>query len=118
MALPRYATQDLQLVQGDSLTLNLTMLDEDNDPKDLTGMTFLFRIGTRNNENVVEYSLLDHISVVSAAAGTFKVDIQSSDTDGLVPGQTYTYQVQATDSGSKVKTVIKGFLKVENSLFY
>ena len=120
MSIPKNTRQDLSIFQGETLVLRLTVVDASGTAIDLTGFTgdqIRFRIGTRNNENVISYTLANQITLITPASGIFEIEILDTDTDDLVPMQVYSHQTRIEDALGNVRIVLYGLLEVKNSLF-
>lgn len=103
--------QNIRIHGGDDETLQVTVKDEDGNEKDLTGASLKYAIAPgRGLEPFFTLTDADGINVTDAANGVVRIDIPSSDTDGIVG--TYYHELEVTDQNGVTKTVLEGQAKV------
>lgn len=105
-------TSNISIVQGDHVTLNVTVLDSLGAVVDLTGYTLAARVGSITTENIGSGT----VTVTDAANGELTIEYATAVTSLLMPNQNYHYQLRRTDSGAEA-TLLKGQISVINSLF-
>jgi len=113
MPYPYLTRQDLTIVQGDSMDIELNVVDLADAPLDLTGWTSAGFVGSRTDPQVFSLTTDD----TDVAVGKILAAFDSADTDDLIPGEAYTYQVRITNGSGDVKTILRGTLNVIDSLF-
>jgi len=92
-----YAGQTITLLRGESKTLQLTVLDQDRNPVDLTGTTLTMMVKKRACDTValIEKSSSDPTEIeiqTPATAGIANIKIAASDTANLAPAR-YVYDI-------------------------
>lgn len=93
---------NIDAYQGDARTLTFVARDYANNVVNLTGAAVTWMIGVPNGG----YALSKAATIVSAAAGTFSVALQSSDTANIPP-RDWAMQARAIISGAET-TVLRG----------
>lgn len=99
----------LTVGQGESFTLAITILDEANDPVDLTSVSFTGSIketySSLNNSATFDFEVLS-----PATSGSVNITLPASTTSTLT-AQDYVYDVIRTD-GTDVRRLLEGKLIV------
>lgn len=96
--------QDIQMVQGDNLTLRVTVRNTDNTLKDLTGGSVLWGFSRRGDlKSSVSGTLSDPTNGVFAVAMP----------DTSLFSANYCHEAQFTESGGDVGTVLRGTLRID-----
>ena len=113
-----------EVYQGDALPLNLTMLDSDENPVDLTGYTFSIEVSWDNKLccNDASSALFDTDSqgrntitlspTVTAAAGTVVSSLTGAQTKELPEGKKAEVKVKWTDADGLDFTRALGRIRV------
>ncbi len=108
---------DLNIYRGDSKTFNLTFVDGDGSPIDLTGATIYFTIKYQDDyvnstsdttDALIEKDITTH---TNPTGGLSSVTIDSDDTYGLRP-ITYKFDMQLKDSLSDILTFVSGNFQI------
>jgi hypothetical protein len=97
------STQRIEIYQGEAVTLNFTLAPVEN----IAGWTLLFTAAEYFGSAAKLFSQAGEI--VSAANGTFKVDLPASKTD--IAHQKVTYDVWRTDTGFE-RVLAAGILNI------
>lgn len=103
--------RDVEVAQGEDVTLTYTLLDTAGDPLDLTGWTAQYKVWTPGNDNVLTKTVT--ISG-TPTTGVCTVALAAADL-GMAPG-VYLYELRRTNSGS-VTSVVEGKFTVRDSPF-
>jgi hypothetical protein len=109
-----YATDDInyKVIQGDSFLLQVTYLDPDNNPIDLTGYQINMEIKDKPGGKILcaSCSIGDGITLTDAANGIFDINISPEKTKKFNYPRA-SYQVQGTYLGENT-TFIQGWFVV------
>lgn len=104
--------QDIQIVRGDTLELEIKVIDETGRPVDLSGSKVFFTVKLKA-EDPDEQAAIQVVQQQHAAplAGTTFIEVDQSKTSLLSPRRSYVYDIQLVKDG-KVYTIAMGNLKV------
>ena len=105
----------IDIFRGDNRTLEVTVLDTNGNPVDLTGAQIKFTARTKiDRKKVIEKSSTDpaQITITDAANGKYEIYLIPSDTYSLKPGK-YVFDSQVTLSSGQVYTVVFGTIEVK-----
>jgi hypothetical protein len=96
------------MFSGDMRVLRVTVLDQDDNVIDLTGLSAaVFVIAKRHGAaSKVSYTLGSGITVTDAANGIMEVTILAADTEPL--GGAYVHELSITDAANRRTTVLFG----------
>lgn len=106
-------TSPITMFRGEDIVLNGTVYTTDtgSTAENISGWALSFSVAEARNSTVKLITKAG--SIVSAAAGTFTVTIDDTDTDSIAPG-TYFWDVWRTDSGSE-RLLGKGAFTIEGN---
>ena len=99
----------ISIFRGDSLDLDITVLDGDNEPIDLTGATAKFT--ARTHENSIDYVLEKNLDIYDPTNGKMKLVLDSTETN--IDVKSYPADIEITFPDGKVKTVWKSTLEIK-----
>ncbi|RKZ32104.1 hypothetical protein DRQ33_06485 [bacterium] len=99
----------ISIYREDSLNLDITILDADENPIDLTGVTAIFT--AREQEDTIDYIIQKALDVYDPANGKMKLNLTSSETQ-LEP-KSYPADIEITFPDGRVKTVWKSLLEIK-----
>lgn len=104
--------------QGDTLTIDADIVDEDGTALDLTGyqaIRWVLAEQYGGGDPLVEKTAAGGgITVVSAPNGEVRVAVEPADTDAVSPGQ-YRHELEVTDDNGDVSTVLVGTVEILRS---
>lgn len=107
--------QDLEMWAGDTKKLQYTVLDENDDPVNLTNATINWWLAeSATSTAILTKTTADDISITDAANGVFQVTINPADTQNL-EGR-YYHEAEVTDDAGNVATVAVGVIKINPSI--
>lgn len=110
------AEQDFSMFTGDSKTLVIEVLDEDDAVVDITGWTFKWRLSRSvRSAALVSKTSASGITITNSPAGLLEVEIDPADTDALRAGL-YYHEVEGIDQDSEISTVIAGAATLKPTL--
>lgn len=93
--------------RGDTVPDQITITDAAGDPVNVTGYSFLLTVNKNKDPSSTEGQLFQVAGVIiSGPAGTVKFTPTANQTDQL-PGK-YYYDIQMTDGGGLIKTIVTG----------
>jgi hypothetical protein len=96
---------DLELYQGDTYALSITLTDKDSGvPVDLTGSTAAAQIRATAAAPEV---LADFVATVDGPSGTIHLDLPAADSAAVPPGP-HVWDVETTDTTGRVRTWLAG----------
>lgn len=98
------AKQDIKITRGDTEVVNLTILDSNGAPVNVTGDTFASQI--RYTANATTVAAAFTTSIVNGAAGQIRLTLSNTASAALNDGIAY-WDVQRT-SGGAVSTIVSG----------
>lgn len=105
--------QNLELIQGDSKTYNLTFKDSAGTALVITQWTIYFTVKRSYEDLDSDAILLKTITVhTDPTHGLTAIVLEHSDTETLPIG-VFTYSIQAKTDVNKVYTLLKGTYKIE-----
>ena len=107
------AREDIKWIRGDSFDLQYAFKDNTGTAVDLTGSTFIMKIiaiGDTNKTAIVSFSSGSGLTL-NGSAGTVTLSKTPAQMSALTAGN-YLYELQETDSNSKVKTRVRGYFEV------
>ena len=110
----------MKLWSGDTRIVVFNVKDSDGNAQDLTSATAKFEMAAREGgtfSGAADVELAtggSGIEITDAAAGEVTVTIAASDTASL-SGE-YYWELEITDSASRVSTVAYGFVEIVNDL--
>lgn len=103
------AISSLPFIAGDAVEIDLTIVDENNDPVDISLYTFAFGAKRPFGVNAMLSTGSNAlVSIVDAAAGQLRISIDAADTADLLGN--YVWQCSTTDQNGFVQTVARGFM--------
>ena len=106
---------DHTMVQGDTVALDFSIVDDDDDPVNLTGATVRWQLSRRERlEPIVQKISGSGITVTDAVGGLFTVDLAPSDTEDLYG--TYYHEAEVTDASGNISTVRTGEIVINRGL--
>jgi hypothetical protein len=99
---------DYTMQQGDGKTLSITVLDDDENPVDLTSadITFVVSKAPGSVAQIVKVTP-DHIESADPETGVFTVPLDPEDTENMAAGA-YYYEAEVIDSDGLSSTVLSG----------
>ena len=106
--LPR---EDDRYIAGDTATLEVAVMNESGDPKDLTGADVVFALAEYPSQDpLIEKTIGSGVDIVAPADGRLDVRISGSETSelGTARGQDYYYEITIRDGASEEATVTTG----------
>jgi len=109
--------QNFEIVSGNDKQLNVTVLDENGAPVDITGATIVWSvaINEKSKTRVFFYTTPTNITITFATGGKFRIDIQDTDTEPLSIGlitTDYYHETRLTSSAGVKSTVMIGTMTV------
>jgi hypothetical protein len=105
---------DFTMYQGDSKTLQVTVLTEAGGPADLAGAAIRWQLATKiKGPAIVEKAIGSGITLVDAAAGRFDVALDPPDTEPLTGVHYYEAEVVNL---AIVSTVLTGSVEIKPTL--
>jgi len=100
--------QSLVVFRGDSLTVDITVLDADSNPVDLTDADAEFTARLKENS---EYSVITkELDIYDPENGKMKLEFSANDTE--IEQGSYPADIQVTFTDGRVKTVWKSVLEI------
>jgi hypothetical protein len=96
--------QDFQLASGDYFDIDINVLDEQGNPKDISGFTFQWTMG-----GVVK-TVLDGIQITDAINGKLTISLLTNDTSNAYGS--YPHKLIMTDIQGHGTTILKGTAKI------
>ena len=93
--------QNIQIVSGDDVTLEVTVFETDGSKKDITGATIDWKLSRRAGK---DNKLSKTGTITDAINGVFQVAIDGT---GDLGGD-YYHQIKLTESGGDISTVLRG----------
>lgn len=111
--------ESINVFRGDSKTIEKTLTDSDGVVVDLTGAELKFsvkkdRFLADTDALISKSSPSSGITIVDAAAGEFKVEVDAADTD--LEARDYEYDIQIKETGGKVTTIFTGIFTIEQDV--
>ena len=101
----------IDIFRGDHRTLNLTFT-QNGAALDITGYTVKFTVKENVSDSYANAKIAKTVtSHTSPTAGQTQIDITNADTSPLLE-QGYFYDIELTDTGSNILTVIRGIFNV------
>lgn len=109
--------QNFQMHKGDTRTVTVAVVDDDDIAVDLTGATVKWAVAnTPTSATLISKQTGGlGISVTDAVGGVFVITILPADTSSL-RARTYYHEAQVTDGSGVVSTVLTGKLKLIEDL--
>ncbi len=98
------------LVQGDDLNFTVALTDENGAPVNISGDSFKMQI--RRADNSVVKTLTTGGGITITGTNTIYGSVPAADTASLEPDYTYNYDIQWTLSGSLIRTIVSGRIRV------
>lgn len=95
----------LSVLKGDDLTRSFTIKDENDNPIDITGWTFLAQLRVRPSDAAVVETWT--VTITNAAGGAFDMKLTAAKTGAMTPG-TYVWDLQRTDAAGDILTLLAG----------
>lgn len=106
-------TQNFQMYAGDDKTLQVTVVDEDGDPVNLTAASIKWQ-ATRSLGKTSAISKTatagGGITITDASNGEFEVTLTAANTDGL--SGTYQHEAEVTFVDGTKSTVLSGTMNI------
>ena len=101
------------VVQGDTLSFNVTLTDDAGDPVDVSGDTFDMDVKRLDASTVL--SISSGFGITVTGPGVVHLEIPAASTALLDPDYTYKYDIQWT-SGTVVRTIVAGQIVAEKQV--
>ncbi len=102
---------------GETITLDVTCLDADGAPINLTGAGIVFRLASKS-ARLLDATLGSGVSLTDAPAGKCRVTISPAmQTAANVPPGDHVYELKVTTSGGGVSIQAEGVFAISDSLF-
>jgi hypothetical protein len=103
------------MTAGDTKVLEVTVLDGDGEPVDITGTTIRWQLARLATDDtpLITKSVGDGIAIVDGAAGRFDVTLDPEDTAEL--GGSYYYEAEIDDA-DVISTVLSGRATIDAAL--
>ena len=121
MPVTELTPQNFEIVSGNDKRLNVTVLDEDNVPVDITGAVIVWAVSVSNlNKNrIFTYTSPTNITIILPQTGPdigkFRIDVQDGDTEPLSPGKPkrdYYHEARMVSAAGQKSTVMIGTMTV------
>lgn len=108
--MPTAASYDINVRQGNSLTISFRFKDESGDPVDLTGSAIRFRVelGSRTGEFIGKSTPVQ-LAMPSPVTGEITLSLSPDETKRLTPGRTNRYEIERRIGGNET-TLIAGYI--------
>lgn len=109
--------QDFEVVSGNDKELNVTVLDENDVPVDLTGATIVWAVANspESKTRIFFYTSPINITIIlpqtAPNIGKFRIDVQDTDTEPLT-ARDYYHEARVVSSAGKKSTVMIGTMTV------
>lgn len=100
------------MYQGNSKKIFISVIDDDNQPLDLTGCTI--RWGVRKKEKSTDNLVLKETPDITTSDNLISIELKPSDTSGL-PGGKYYHECKIIDVTGNASTVSVGMLTIDRS---
>ena len=97
---------DIELRRGAAFARTFTH-KTNGTPTNISSYTFNGQIRTQNGTLAATFT----VAIVNAAAGTFSIALTSATTSALVPGTTYSWDLEQVESGTTTE-LLRGFVTV------
>lgn len=108
--------QDFTMVQGDTEVLSVAIVDDVGAILNLAGFTLRWAVRSGIGRTVVLAKATGGgITVATPATGVCVIALAPADTLTLTPG-TYVHELEGTDSGGGVSTLLRGYLTLLGSI--
>lgn len=104
---------DFNLYQKNDKTILVELINDKEEPLDLTGAVLKFVVENVNKEEVIVKENID-ISIVNAVNGECQLKLTTEDTD--LPIGKYDYELMVIDSGEDRMTGLQGELTILKSI--
>ena len=113
----RLTPQNFEVVSGNDKQLNVTVIDQDGVAVDITGATIVWGVSLtdESKSRIFFYTSPANITITSATAGKFRINILDTDTEPLVP-QDYFHEARMVDTAGLKTTVMRGTMTVEGNI--
>ncbi len=121
MPTTRLTPQNFEIVSGNDKRINVTVLDEDDVPVDITGAVIVWAVSAtnRNKSRIFTYTSPTNITIILPQTGLdigkFRIDVQNGDTEPLSPTKSkrdYYHEARMVSSGGQRSTVMIGTMTV------
>ena len=99
--------QDIRIVSGDDLTLQVTVTETNGAAKDLTGGTVDWNLSKEPGSSDIKVTKTG--TLTSPTTGVFTVAVDST---GGLSGD-YYHEAQLTESGGDIGTVMRGWVRID-----
>jgi len=107
--------QSFEMFQGDTVKIFVTIYDDDNNVKDISGGTINWVMYKRTTSNIVlTKTTTSGIVVLDAANGSIRIDLSPDDTKNLLGY--YNHEGEFTDSSGNISTFMIGVVTIQKSL--
>jgi hypothetical protein len=105
------AIADLTAQAGDTLSIRIDILNDDDTPKDVRGWGFAMQVKTneKSETSVLEFSTLN--GKITAHNGYIEIT-ETKENMEKVQAKEYVYDLEALDLSNNKKTIIKGIFEV------
>ena len=103
---------DFTMYSGDTKLLEITVLDQDGDPVDLTGATVKWQMAKKvtSDTPVLSKEIGSGVVIMNPTAGRFDISLQPADTAAIKGA--YYHEAEITESGGDVATVLAGTITI------
>lgn len=108
--------QNFRMYQGEDKLLEISVLDEDGNAKDITGATITWILATSPDAAAAEVTKStggSGVSITNAAGGVFQVTLDGSDTTSLEGN--YWHEAEVEDTSGHDNTVTTGYITIKAS---
>lgn len=99
----------LSIYRGDSLSLNITVIDTNGNPVNLAGAQAIFTAKTR--ENLDEFIIKSELDIYDPTNGKMRLELPPEKT--TIEPSSYPADIEITFPGHRVKTIWKSTLEVK-----
>ena len=108
------STVDKVRRRGDTFPLQYAVKNEDGTDKDITGATFLLSVYPQNEPRPVSAAnMVFQVAGVITVALTGKVEFRPTVDNMDQTPDIYYYDIQMTDSGAFISTIVEGSLTIK-----
>jgi len=101
--------RSIEVYKGDYLTIDITVLDANKNPVDLTDATAIFTARTRENSSA--YVIQKELTITNPTEGEMRLELTSAETNQTP--MSYPADIELILSDGTVKTIWKSTLKIK-----
>ena len=106
---------DLCFTRADTVPFTFTLVDEDGSPIDITGSTFILTVDPEPDPVDASANLFTVPGVITDGPGGV-VQFTPSSVDLDQTPDTYFYDVEWTDAGSNIRTIVNGEFEIRQDI--